>query len=232
MSPEEAAGATPSEASDWYGIGVTLYEALTGTIPFAGPVADVLAPQMTVRPARALRSWRRDVPCGSQRHLHGIARSPSRAAPDRPRGASRLTRVATPPAPDIQRHRSVTRHLSAAIATSGVERRLSAVTNSGAAAVSVYGPSGIGKSALVRRFLEPGRRTRRRRRAVRPLLRERVRALQGARWGDRRPESLSRIASTSAHRSSCYRRLAGIDASVSRVAAGARHRSTHAGRAS
>ena len=42
MSPEEGSGATPSEASDWYGVGVTLYEALTGRIPFAGPSLDVL----------------------------------------------------------------------------------------------------------------------------------------------------------------------------------------------
>ena len=42
MSPEEALGATPSEAGDWYGVGVTLYEALTGNLPFAGAVRDVL----------------------------------------------------------------------------------------------------------------------------------------------------------------------------------------------
>ena len=54
MSPEEASGATPSEASDWYGVGVTLYEALTGTLPFAGPVLDVLRPQAN-RPIRRLR---------------------------------------------------------------------------------------------------------------------------------------------------------------------------------
>ena len=42
MSPEEAAGAEPSEAGDWYGVGVTLYEALTGELPFSGSIADVL----------------------------------------------------------------------------------------------------------------------------------------------------------------------------------------------
>ena len=34
ISPEEASGAMPTEASDWYAVGATFYEALTGTVPF------------------------------------------------------------------------------------------------------------------------------------------------------------------------------------------------------
>ena len=49
MSPEEGSGATPSEASDWYGVGVTLYEALTGAVPFAGPALDVLRREEDLR---------------------------------------------------------------------------------------------------------------------------------------------------------------------------------------
>jgi len=50
MSPEEGSGATPSEGSDWYAVGVTLYEALTGTLPFAGSALDVLDRKRTSDP--------------------------------------------------------------------------------------------------------------------------------------------------------------------------------------
>ena len=65
MSPEEASGALPSEASDWYGVGVTLYEALTGTVPFDGLVPDVLLRKATSDPHavhREIRSRRISAP--------------------------------------------------------------------------------------------------------------------------------------------------------------------------
>jgi serine/threonine protein kinase len=153
MAPEEAAGALPSEAGDWYAIGVTLYEALTGRIPFVGPVPDVLLRKRTSdppAPADVVPGVRADL---STLCMGLLCRDPEErlSGPDALR---RLARDTVPPAldttpPPVRDTPFVGRERQLHV----LNEAFRSIGNGGAAAVSVYGPSGIGKTALVRRFL-------------------------------------------------------------------------------
>jgi predicted Ser/Thr protein kinase len=50
MSPEQAAGETVDRRSDIYSLGITLYEMLTGELPFQGETAALLVQQITAAP--------------------------------------------------------------------------------------------------------------------------------------------------------------------------------------
>ena len=51
MAPEQIRGDKATPASDWYAVGVMLYEALTGKLPFPGTVQQVLAGKLERDPA-------------------------------------------------------------------------------------------------------------------------------------------------------------------------------------
>jgi len=75
MAPEHGA-LRPTRASDWYSVGVVLFQALTGALPFEGTGPDLLAKKRSIS-APAPSSLVSDVPSDlCQACRHWLARSP------------------------------------------------------------------------------------------------------------------------------------------------------------
>ena len=156
MSPEQVAGLPLTRASDWYNVGAMLYQALTGQLPFVGSVLDVMQrkQESEAPPPRAVSPGvphDLDVLCEGLLH-----RDPN----ERPSGMDVLRALkgvsaggpaavsppplAAGPAPFVGREPQL-EALRDAFQTLKTGRALT---------VAVHGRSGMGKTALVRRFLD------------------------------------------------------------------------------
>lgn len=62
FSPEQAAGEPPSPASDVYSLGIVLYEALTGSLPFNGSTPEELARMHLEAPPAPIREYLPEIP--------------------------------------------------------------------------------------------------------------------------------------------------------------------------
>jgi hypothetical protein len=144
MAPEQASGESLSPATDWYALGVMLYEALTGVVPFGGSIAElVTSKQFAHAPdPRALVD-------GLPDDLASLCVSLLQAEPD-----ERLTgeevarrvlgspvRIATPRAARLL----VGRESELAVLREAFEH-----AQHGAELVLIEGGPGVGKSALLR----------------------------------------------------------------------------------
>src|SRR5260221_398786 len=93
MSPEQASDQTLGEPSDWYGVGVMLYEALTGRRPFEGESEHVMIRKQTDVPAKPT-----EIAAGVPIDLGKLAMELLQAAPDvRPGGLAILERLGATP---------------------------------------------------------------------------------------------------------------------------------------
>jgi hypothetical protein len=155
MSPEQGASRAVSTATDWYSVGVILYEALTGRVPFAGKSIEMLSakqqsdapPPLSVAP---------DAPHDLARLCVDLLR---RGPADRPAGTAVLRALDVAPEADAVRLVPVEPAGDAPLV--GRDSHLAALRDALAGArrgepliATVSGLSGMGKSSLVRRFLD------------------------------------------------------------------------------
>lgn len=153
MSPEQAADLELTPASDWYGVGVMLHEALTGLRPHAelSGIGLLMAKQLgDVAPPSELQPG---LPADLDRLCAELlARDPAA----RPTGADVLRRLgAANPGAAVLVHGSAEVFVGRAAELARLERALELLRSTGRArAIVVEGRSGSGKTALVRRWLQ------------------------------------------------------------------------------
>jgi eukaryotic-like serine/threonine-protein kinase len=165
MAPEQALGKALTEASDWYAFGAMLYEALTGELPFDGPVFKLMQDKLE-RDPKPPSSIAPEVPVGlSELCMALLARDPAA----RPKSAEVLARlgaapsVSAPvaaPAPGGDTSLMTETQTQSAAPFFGRKQELAALWDAlndsfdgSTKVLHVRGISGSGKSALVEHFL-------------------------------------------------------------------------------
>jgi serine/threonine protein kinase/tetratricopeptide (TPR) repeat protein len=155
MAPEQAVGRELTPAADMYALGVMLYEALTGELPYGGSARDMLLQKMSEDPPDP-RTFNRQLPedlCEISMRL--LSRDPSQ----RMTGAEVLARLGgeagavRAPEP-LSRRDQDTGILGRERQLAAFAEGLTGARQGNTVLLFVHGTSGMGKSVLVRSFLD------------------------------------------------------------------------------
>ncbi|WP_437636729.1 serine/threonine-protein kinase [Sorangium sp. So ce854] len=161
MAPEQGADEPLSPACDWYAVGVMLHEALTGRTPFLGAALEVILQKHLEEPPPP-RALSPDIPADLDELCAALLR---RRPEDRPPASEVLRRLAPPSGgeagassgaePAIERAPFVGRRAHLDALRGAFERAKGGEGKAGrATTLHLRGTSGMGKTALVRRFLD------------------------------------------------------------------------------
>ncbi len=152
MAPEQCARRELTQAADWYAVGVMLYQALTGRLPFPGNTRHVLLKKLRFDPPPP-NQIARDVPDDLNNLCVGLLRRTPQLRPGG-RDVLRCLGKRAPTQPNPQSPAATVpligrrRHRAALADAFETTRRGKAVL------AFVRGQSGMGKSALVRGILD------------------------------------------------------------------------------
>ncbi|MDQ6633467.1 MAG: protein kinase [Gemmatimonadota bacterium] len=153
MSPEQSLGNRGGGPSDWYAVGVMLYEALTGSLPFDGPATKVLHDKQTLAPPSPAER----VP-GLPDDLVEICNALLVRDPARRMGGEALLRRLGVDDPTrsltVESPKRSSRLIGRISHLAELEDALGQTRQRHPTAVYLHGTSGMGKSTLVRTFLD------------------------------------------------------------------------------
>lgn len=152
MSPEQAAGETLTEASDWYSVGTVLFRALTGRLPFRGALLAVLARKCTEEAPKATTF----VPSVPEDLDDLCAQLLDRFAGARPGGnwIARAVSCEVSSRPTVETAQVGAMLVGRELQMAQLKRGRRALVRGRTVWTEVVGCSGLGKTALVRAFLD------------------------------------------------------------------------------
>jgi tetratricopeptide (TPR) repeat protein len=156
ISPEQCAGKQPTTQSDWYSVGVVLYQALVGYLPFHGPAAKVLTDKRRMDPPAPC-----EVNAATPKDLNDLCMALLNRHPERRPSGQDILRLlgkvgslaaasSHPYGPRLDPGSLLGRntHLST------LSKTFDAVCAGQAVTVYLRGSSGMGKTALMHYFLD------------------------------------------------------------------------------
>jgi serine/threonine protein kinase/tetratricopeptide (TPR) repeat protein len=154
MAPEQAASRAVGPEADYYAMGVVLYMALTGRLPFSGTALEVLVDKQGQEPP-APSVWVKDLPGDLDTLCVDLLRCDPRA---RPTGRDLVRRLqAEEPSQPSSYPSASSMNVNPPFVgrmdeLAQVRRAYQHAHEQGGVTLLVHGESGVGKSALVREF--------------------------------------------------------------------------------